>query len=96
MPYSPFPTAMFGVLKLVSNQPQEWWSQANLALLPKRELGIPPQTTGPLKNRTLDMEAMTTNYFEFLGIDPDTTLPLPETVQELDLESFNLAVLSSD
>ncbi len=56
--------------------------------LPKRELGDPPQVIGPVKNRTLDMEAMAKNYFEFLGIDPHTGLPLPETVRELGLDIF--------
>jgi aldehyde:ferredoxin oxidoreductase len=56
--------------------------------LPKRELGIPPQTIGPVKNRTLDMEAMASSYFGYLGIDPRTGLPLPATVQELGLENF--------
>jgi aldehyde:ferredoxin oxidoreductase len=54
--------------------------------LPKRELGDPPQAIGPMANRKLDMEAMAKTYFEFLGIDPQTGLPLPETVQELDLD----------
>ena len=53
--------------------------------LPKRELGDPPQSLGPVKNRTLDMQAMARHYFEFMGIDPHTGLPLPETQQELDL-----------
>jgi aldehyde:ferredoxin oxidoreductase len=54
--------------------------------LPKRELGDPPQKIGPVKNRTLDMQAMAGGYFSFLGIDPHTGVPLPETIQELDLE----------
>jgi aldehyde:ferredoxin oxidoreductase len=54
--------------------------------LPKRELGDPPQTIGPVKNRTLDMQAMASSYFSFLGIDPHTGLPLPETIQELELD----------
>ncbi len=54
--------------------------------LPKRELGDPPQAAGPVANRTLDMEAMAKSYFEFLGIDSQTGLPLPETVRELDLD----------
>jgi aldehyde:ferredoxin oxidoreductase len=53
--------------------------------LPKRELGDPPQSLGPVKNRTLDVEAMARHYFDFLGIDPSTGLPLPETQRELDL-----------
>ncbi len=54
--------------------------------LPARERGNPPQAAGPVASRTLDMEAMAKNYFEFLGIDPQTGLPMPKTVQELDLE----------
>lgn len=54
--------------------------------LPARERGDPPQPTGPVANRTLDMDAMAKTYFEFLGIDPLTGLPLPKTVEELDLD----------
>ncbi|MBM3151011.1 MAG: aldehyde ferredoxin oxidoreductase family protein [Chloroflexi bacterium] len=54
--------------------------------LPKRELGDPPQAIGPVRNRTLDMEAMAKNYFEFLGIDPRTGLPLSKTIEELRLD----------
>jgi aldehyde:ferredoxin oxidoreductase len=54
--------------------------------LPARERGDPPQPIGPVANRTLDMEAMAKAYFEFLGIDPQTGLPWPETVQELGLD----------
>jgi aldehyde:ferredoxin oxidoreductase len=54
--------------------------------LPARERGEPPQAAGPVANRTLDMESMSKTYFEFLGIDPQTGLPLPETVQALDLD----------
>jgi aldehyde:ferredoxin oxidoreductase len=56
-------------------------------ILPARERGDPPQISGPVANRTLDMEAMAKTYFEFLGIDPQTGLPLPATVQELDLDN---------
>jgi aldehyde:ferredoxin oxidoreductase len=54
--------------------------------LPKRERGDPPQTIGPVANHTLDIEAMAKTYFEFLGIDPQSGLPLPKTAQELDLD----------
>jgi len=53
--------------------------------LPARERGDPPQSTGPVANRTLDMQAMAKAYFEFLGIDPQTGLPLPETANEMKL-----------
>jgi aldehyde:ferredoxin oxidoreductase len=53
--------------------------------LPARERGDPPQSGGPVANRTLDMEAIAKSYFEFLGIDAKTGLPLPETALELGL-----------
>jgi aldehyde:ferredoxin oxidoreductase len=55
--------------------------------LPARERGDPPQAVGPVKNRTLDMRAMAEHYFEFLGIDSQIGLPLPETCKELGLEN---------
>jgi aldehyde:ferredoxin oxidoreductase len=54
--------------------------------LPKRELGDPPQTAGPVANRTLDMEVMAKYYFGFLGINPQTGFPLPETIDEMQLD----------
>jgi aldehyde:ferredoxin oxidoreductase len=57
-----------------------------LFTLPARERGDPPQAAGPVANRTLDMEAMAKAYFEFMGIDPQMGLPLPETVRDLNLE----------
>jgi aldehyde:ferredoxin oxidoreductase len=59
--------------------------------LPARERGEPPQGLGPVAGHTLDMDTMASGYFAFLGVDPATGLPLPETVRELGLE----AVLSS-
>jgi aldehyde:ferredoxin oxidoreductase len=56
--------------------------------LPGRERGDPPQDIGPVANRTLDIKAMSENYFSFLGLDPKTGLPLPETIKELGLESL--------
>ena len=54
--------------------------------LPARERGEPPQSSGPVANRTLDMEAMAKSYFDLLGINPKTGLPSPETAVELGLE----------
>jgi aldehyde:ferredoxin oxidoreductase len=54
--------------------------------LPARERGEPPQSSGPVANRTLDIEAMAKSYFNFLGINPKTGLPLPETAFELGLD----------
>ncbi|MBM3122810.1 MAG: hypothetical protein FJZ97_11610, partial [Chloroflexi bacterium] len=54
--------------------------------LPGRELGEPPQETGPLRGARLDMEAMAESYFAFLGLDAGSGLALPETARELGLE----------
>jgi aldehyde:ferredoxin oxidoreductase len=53
--------------------------------LPARERGEPPQADGPVAGVTLDPQAMAAGYFETLGIDPRTGLPLPETARELEL-----------
>ncbi len=58
--------------------------------LPKRELGDPPQAAGPLANRTLDMEVMAKSYFGFLGINPQTGFPLPEIIDEMQLEILGM------
>ncbi|MCS7285667.1 MAG: aldehyde ferredoxin oxidoreductase family protein [Anaerolineae bacterium] len=58
--------------------------------LPGRELGDPPQEVGPVAGVTIDIEAMASGYFSTLGIDPETGMPLPETIAELGLESFAL------
>jgi aldehyde:ferredoxin oxidoreductase len=55
--------------------------------LPGRETGHPPESVGPLAKRTLDVDAMAQSYFEFLGLDAQSGLPLPATVHELGLES---------
>lgn len=54
--------------------------------LPAREVGDPPQEAGPLRGLRLDMDAMVESYFAFLGLDPHSGLPLPETAGELGLE----------
>ena len=54
--------------------------------LPARERGEPPETAGPLRGRTLDLDAMARAYFDHLGLDPETGRPRPETARELGLE----------
>ncbi len=56
--------------------------------LPARERGDPPQAAGPVANRTLDMGAMAKSYFEFLGLDARSGLPLPKTISELGLDAI--------
>jgi aldehyde:ferredoxin oxidoreductase len=53
--------------------------------LPARERGDPPQSSGPVANRTLDMAAMANAYFGFMGIDPTSGLPTPATSRDLHL-----------
>jgi aldehyde:ferredoxin oxidoreductase len=54
--------------------------------LPRRERGEPPRSSGPTAGITLDMDAITSSYFDTLGLDPLTGLPLPETARRLGLE----------
>jgi aldehyde:ferredoxin oxidoreductase len=56
--------------------------------LPDRALGRPPQTKGPLKGVTVDMERLSGIYFDLLGCDPSTGGPRAETLQALDLETL--------
>jgi aldehyde:ferredoxin oxidoreductase len=51
-------------------------------ILPARERGDPPQTAGPTRNRTLDMEEMAKAYFDYLGIDSLTGYPIPDADKE--------------
>ena len=53
--------------------------------LPRRERGDPPQKIGLVANRTLDMETMAAGYFAFIGVDPESGLPLPDTIRDLEL-----------
>jgi aldehyde:ferredoxin oxidoreductase len=54
--------------------------------LPGREMGDPPQKSGPVANSTLDMEAMAAGYFSTLGLDAKTGMPLQKTIEELGLD----------
>jgi aldehyde:ferredoxin oxidoreductase len=54
--------------------------------LPARERGDPPQSTGPVANRTLDMEAMAKAYFDTLGINSKTGLPVSQSADEVGVE----------
>lgn len=55
--------------------------------LPGRERGQPPLSHGPLAGVTLDTEAMTTSYFEAMGIDRASGWPSPEMASELGFDS---------
>jgi len=55
------------------------------ATLPARELGNPPQISGPLASTTLDMQTMMQGYCQTIGIDPVTGAPLQAAAAELGL-----------
>ena len=48
-----------------------------------RTLGLPPQTWGANKGRTVDIEPMIRDYYEELGWDPETGHPLKSTLDRL-------------
>jgi len=56
--------------------------------LHKRGLGIPPQTAGPLKGKTIDIDLLASAYYRFLGFDPTTGGPTTETLKALEIDSM--------
>jgi aldehyde:ferredoxin oxidoreductase len=56
--------------------------------LPARERGDPPPSSGPATGFTLDMDSISASYFDTLGLDPKTGLPLPDTVRRLGLDPW--------
>jgi len=53
--------------------------------LHKRLAGEPPLTQGPLKGKTLKIDDMMKEYWDFLGYDRETGIPKKETIQALNL-----------
>ncbi len=53
-----------------------------------RALGNPPQTEGPLKGKTIDLDSLQAVYYRILGFDPATGGPTLETLQELEIETL--------
>ena len=51
-----------------------------------RALGHPPQTKGPLKGMSVDIDALERQYFEIAGLDPATGGPTLETMRELEID----------
>jgi aldehyde:ferredoxin oxidoreductase len=51
-----------------------------------RSYGDPPQTQGPNKGRSFDLEKMMRDYWEEMGWDRDTGKPTPKTIEELGLK----------
>ncbi|MBU3917406.1 aldehyde ferredoxin oxidoreductase family protein [bacterium] len=54
--------------------------------LPDRVLGIPAQPKGPNKGVTIDLERNKKEYYEAMGWNPITGIPLDETLRNLGLQ----------
>jgi aldehyde:ferredoxin oxidoreductase len=55
--------------------------------VPKRMLGVPPLTAGPLKDVRLDKETQDREYLEAMGWDTKTAAPKAETIEKLGLSA---------
>ena len=53
-----------------------------------RGLGRPPQSAGPLKGKTVDIESLEAHYYRNLGYDPATGGPTVQTLQELEIDDL--------
>jgi aldehyde:ferredoxin oxidoreductase len=60
-----------------------------------RSIGNPPQTKGPNKGRSFDLEKMIRDYWQEIGWDQDTGKPTLETIEELGLMKLTLGEISS-
>ncbi len=56
--------------------------------LPSRAIGNPPLTKGPLKNISVDIEALEKELFKIMGWDRDTGGPTSETLKEMKLDDL--------
>jgi len=55
--------------------------------MPSRALGRPPQTKGPLKGRSVDMDNLEKRFYEIIGCDPITGGPTDQTMKELEIDA---------
>jgi aldehyde:ferredoxin oxidoreductase len=53
----------------------------------QRAIGSPPQSKGPLKDKSIDVEVMVQGYYEGMGFGQDG-IPLPETLSALGLDDM--------
>ena len=51
--------------------------------LPKRCVGIPPQTEGPVKGITVDHTMLANHFIESMGWDRKTLIPTKESLENL-------------
>jgi aldehyde:ferredoxin oxidoreductase len=53
-----------------------------------RVIGKPPQNTGPLKGKSVDIDSLEAIYYQILGFDTATGGPTKQTLQELEIEDL--------
>jgi aldehyde:ferredoxin oxidoreductase len=51
-----------------------------------RSLGLPPQTSGANKGRTVPIEPLTRDYYSLMGWDPDSGKPTADCLSRLGLD----------
>ena len=56
--------------------------------LPERMAGIPPQSEGPLRGITIDIDTLAKEYRKAMGWDPDRGYPTKDCLAELGLEEL--------
>ena len=56
--------------------------------LPKRMAGEPPLPSGPLKGISLNNQTQVRSHWRAFGWDPDTGIPLPETMERLGINAL--------
>jgi aldehyde:ferredoxin oxidoreductase len=54
----------------------------------RRLLGLPPLKEGANKGRTIALDGMIRDYYQAIGWDPETGIPLPETIRALGLQEI--------
>jgi aldehyde:ferredoxin oxidoreductase len=52
----------------------------------RRAVGLPPQTEGANRGRTVELDEMMCDYWRTIGWDENSGIPLPETIEALGLE----------
>jgi aldehyde:ferredoxin oxidoreductase len=52
----------------------------------RRAVGLPPQTEGANRGRTVELDEMMYDYWRAIGWDENSGIPLPETIEALGLE----------
>ncbi len=58
----------------------------NDSKMPPRTIGNPPLTEGPLKNITVDMDALEKELYQIMGWDRETGGPTSETLKDMELD----------